>query len=171
MALRPILKTTALFHSSLCYQKLWKGLFITKQRSLWVKTNFCTGLNWVFEKITIQTHVLDISLIKLVPDSKKPFQLILIDLQKEFDATGHQILLKKMKYLGFSKNTITWFKFYLCEWKINISIKTSYSSPANLFCGAPHGSILRPLLFLIYINDLPQAVANDSLLYTDDIVL
>ena len=97
--------------------------------------------------------------------------MVLIDLQKAFDTIDHQILLKKMKYLGFSKNTITWFKFYLCEWKINISIKTSYSSPANLFCGAPHGSILRPLLFLIYINDLPQAVANDSLLYADDIIL
>ena len=77
-------------------------------------------------------------------------------------------LLKKMKYLGFSKNTITWFKSYLCERKFKISINTSYSSPASLLCGIPQGSILGLLLFLLYINDLPQAVVSDSLFYADD---
>ena len=51
--------------------------------------------------------------------------MILIDFQKALDAIGHQILLKKMKYLGFSKNTITWLKSYLCERKFKISINTS----------------------------------------------
>ena len=73
-----------------------------------------------------------------------------------------------MKYLGFSKNTITWFKSYLCEREFKISINTSYSSPSNLLCDVPRGSILGPLLFLIYINDLPQAVVSDLLLYADD---
>ena len=44
-------------------------------------------------------------------------RMVLIDLQKAFDSIDHQILLKKMKYLGFSKNIITWFKFYFCERK------------------------------------------------------
>ena len=73
-----------------------------------------------------------------------------------------------MKYLGFSKNTITWFKSYLCERKFKIGINTSYSSSASLLCGVPQGSILGPFFLLLYINDLPQTVVSDSLLYADD---
>ena len=94
--------------------------------------------------------------------------MILIDLQKAFDTIVHQISLKKMKYLGFSKNTITWLNSYLCERKFEISINTSYLSLSNLLCGVPQGSILGPILFLLYINDFPQGVVSDSLLYADD---
>ena len=94
--------------------------------------------------------------------------MMLIDLQKAFDTIDHQTLLKKMKYLGFSKNTITWFKSYLCERKFKININTTYSSPSNLLCGLPQGSILGPLLLPPYMNDLPQAVVSDSLLYAND---
>ena len=51
--------------------------------------------------------------------------MILLDLQKAFDTIDHQILLKKMKYLGFSKNTTAWFKPYLCERKFKLSINTA----------------------------------------------
>ena len=74
-ALRPILKTTALFHFSPCYQKLLKGLFMIKLKSFWVRTNFGTDFSQVFEKTTLLTLALDISLIKLLPDLKKAFSL------------------------------------------------------------------------------------------------
>ena len=94
--------------------------------------------------------------------------MILIDLQKAFDTIDHQTFIKKMKYLGVSKNIVAWFKLYLSEWKLKININTSYSSPTNLICGVSQGSILGRLLFLLYINDLPQAVVSDSLLYADN---
>ena len=71
----PILKTTVLFHSSACYQKSLKGLFMTKQRIFSVRTNFCIGFTQVFKKTTLKTVVLNISLTKLLPDSKKTFSL------------------------------------------------------------------------------------------------
>ena len=73
-----------------------------------------------------------------------------------------------MKYLGFSKNVIAWLKSYLSEQKFKINSNTSYSSPSNLIYCVLQGSILGPLLFLLYVNDLPQAVVSDSLLYADD---
>ena len=59
-------------------------------------------------------------------------RMVLIDLQKDFDTIDHQILLKKIEYLGFCKNTITWFKSYVCERKFKISINASFFSPASL---------------------------------------
>ena len=93
--------------------------------------------------------------------------MILIDLQKAFDRIDHQVLLKKMEYVGFSKNTSAWFKSYLCERKFKISINISYSSPSNLICVAPQGSILGRLLFLLCISGLTQAAVSDLLFYAD----
>ena len=92
--------------------------------------------------------------------------MILIGLQKANDTIDHKMLLKKMKYLGFSKNAVAWFKSYHCERKFKMN--TSYSIPSSLLCGVSRGSNLGLLLFILYINDLPQAVSSDLLLYTDD---
>ena len=61
-----------------------------------------------------------------------------------------------------------WFISYLLERKFKITINTSYSSPSNLICSVPQGSIFGPLLFLFHIIDLLQAFFRDSLLYADD---
>ena len=97
--------------------------------------------------------------------------MILIDLQKAFDTINHDILISKMKHLGFSKEATLWFKSYLSNRTFKVHINKTFSESGNLLCGVPQGSILGPLLFLLYINDMPQAIDCELLLYADDTCL
>ena len=94
--------------------------------------------------------------------------MILIDLQKAFDTINHNILLRKMSALRFSDRSINWFQSYLSNRSFRVNVQAKYSCIAKIDCGVPQGSILGPLLFLLYVNDIKQAVDCDLLLYADD---
>ena len=93
--------------------------------------------------------------------------MILIDLQKAFVTIDHNILLEKLKVIGFCDDTVNWFHSYLTNRAFLVIIENKYSSILKFSCGVPQGSILGPLLFLIYVNDMKQAVSSDLLLYVD----
>ena len=94
--------------------------------------------------------------------------MILIDLQKAFDTIHHEIFLEKIKHLGFADSVIFWFRSYLANQTFFVNIGKDFSSPDELSCGVPQSSILGPLIFLLYVNDMPQAVDCNLLLYADD---
>ena len=97
--------------------------------------------------------------------------MILIDLQKALDTINHDILLKKLSIIGFSDHTVKWFQSYLSKRKFNVNLENSFSEVSNISCDVPQGSIIGPLLFLIYVNDTPMAVKCNLFLYADDTCL
>ena len=81
-----------------------------------------------------------------------------MDLQKAFGTVDHQILLSNLDYHGIRGISNNWFKSYLCNRKQLVSINGYDSELAEINCGVPQGSVLRLPLFLLYINDLDQAI-------------
>jgi hypothetical protein len=96
---------------------------------------------------------------------------IFCDLRKAFDTVDHEILLKKLKKMGIGGVELEWFRNYLCDRKQFVFIEGNCSPLLSILLGVPQGSILGPLLFLIYINDLHLASELLSSLFADDTML
>ncbi len=95
-----------------------------------------------------------------------------LDLKKAFDTVNHQILLYKLAQYGLSTTALSWVSNYLSSRKQCTVYKGKSSELKTVSCGVPQGSILGPLLFIIYLNDLPQVVLNSKIaLYADDTVI
>ena len=70
--------------------------------------------------------------------------------------------------MGFSNDITKWFECYYSKRMFSLNVENSFSDKALLSCGVPQGSILGPLLFLLYVNDMVQAINCDLLLFVDD---
>ena len=94
--------------------------------------------------------------------------VIYLDFQKAFDKVSHRRLLLKVEKAGIQGPICDLIKDFLSNRKHRINVNGSYSSKSSVKSGIPHGSILGPLLFIIFINDLPDSIKNHCMMFADD---
>jgi len=94
--------------------------------------------------------------------------VIFLDLKKAFDTVNHEILINKLANYGIQDNELSWFKSYLCNRSQAVRVNSYLSDFKTYNTGIPQGSILGPLLFIIFVNCLPDVVTCKTVMYADD---
>ena len=138
----------------LMYNRLYN--FLEKKKSY-----FHSNLVFVYSTSHAMIHLTD--KIRHETDKGNYACGIFVDFQKAFDTVDHHILLKKLEYYGVRGIPNYWFASYLSNRKQFVSINGYKSNLADVKCGVPQGSILGPLLFLIFIDDLHAAIKYSEL--------
>ena len=101
-------------------------------------------------------------------DQGNAIDIILLDYAKAFDSVPHMRLLSKLKAYGCDGNILDWIAQFLTGRTQTVTVRNSSSSSANVVSGVPQGSVLGPLLFILYINDLPHHVSSSLQMFADD---
>ena len=94
--------------------------------------------------------------------------MIYLDIQKAFGSVPHQRLIKKIKSLGIDGNIHKWIKNFLTDRQQLVTLNGKSSKWSSVTSGVPQGSVLGPVLFILFINDLPQRVKSHCVLFADD---
>jgi len=142
---------------------------------MWFIAKESIRLSTKHETSTILLRVVDLILRGL--DSGMATALILLDFSRAFDSVDHELLLAKLKYFGLTDRALLFFQRYLTDRQQFVRVHSGESESGQIKSGVPQGSILGPLLFLLYTFDLgsvttfsqTQCYADDTqLIYTFD---
>ena len=101
-------------------------------------------------------------------DADIPVDTVFLDFKKAFDSVPHKRLLYKLERLGVSGNVLKWISSFLSNRQQRVVINGQSSEWTDVSSGVPQGSVLGPLLFIMYVNDLPDEVRSFTKLFTDD---
>ena len=109
------------------------------------------------------------SIIHQAVDNKQQVDMVYLDFRKAFDSVPHQELLYKLWRMGITGNLWCWFRNYLSGRSHYVLYENEMSSTLPVISGVPQGSILGPLLFIVYVNDIPEAINySHCYLFADD---
>jgi len=97
--------------------------------------------------------------------------VMFLDFSKAFDKVDHNLLLHKLEHYGNRGQLLSWLTDFLSKRKQQVVVEGHYSNAAEITSGVPQGSVLGPLLFLYFINDLPANVKCNTKLYADNVLL
>ena len=121
------------------------------------------------QRSTIDAIAKFTSNVALLTENKDTTMAVFLDLSKAFDTIDHNILLDKLNYYGIRGLALEWFRNYLSDRTQFVSYKGNNSGFQNVTCGVPQGSVLGPLLFILYTNDLPNVLKHSKcILFADD---
>ena len=132
--------------------------------------SFQSGFRRYHSTQTAVTYFCDT--IRRSTDAGKLTGALFIDLKKAFDTVPHDDLICKLKRFGMEENSLAWLTSYLTNRSQAVCVEDELSSPMPVFSGVPQGSILGPVLFILYINDLPSCIQfSNIMMYADDTVI